>query len=48
MEGSSRSETKAGNLVKENALGIHWNIEKDNLGFYVNLRISPPQNVERF
>ena len=32
---------KLGTLITEKALGIHWNIEEDKLGFDVNLKDKP-------
>ena len=41
-------ELRLGTLQTEKALGIHWNIKKNKLGFDVNFRISPTQNVGCF
>ena len=40
-KGLQDQELRLGTLPTENALGIHWNIEKDKLSFDVNFKDKP-------
>ena len=40
-KGLQDQELRLGTLTTEKALGIHWNIEKDKLGFDVNFKDNP-------
>ena len=40
-KGLQDQKLRLGSLITEKALGIHWNIEEDKLGFDVNLKDKP-------